>query len=138
KAATYVSTEGRAQATRQAVGVPGAAREDWKIVRALSEVAGLALPYDDAAALRARMADVSPTLVPSGAVEPTSAAVARLGLAQLRAHGGRQLDAGFVRAVDNYYMTDAISRASRTMARAAAAAAKGNAGGESEAAATAG
>ncbi|KAJ2368995.1 ndufs1 NADH-ubiquinone oxidoreductase subunit [Coemansia sp. RSA 2610] len=138
KAATYVNTEGRAQATRQAVGVPGAAREDWKIVRALSEVAGLALPYDDAAALRARMADVSPTLVPSGAVEPTSAAVARLGLAQLRAHGGRQLDAGFVRAVDNYYMTDAISRASRTMARAAAAAAKGNAGGESEAAATAG
>jgi len=38
KSATYVNTEGRAQLTRAAVTPPGLAREDWKIVRALSEV----------------------------------------------------------------------------------------------------
>ncbi|KAJ2345630.1 ndufs1 NADH-ubiquinone oxidoreductase subunit, partial [Coemansia sp. RSA 2618] len=130
KSVTFVNTEGRAQLTRQAVGVPGAAREDWKIVRAVSELAGLALPYDDVAGLRARMADVCPTLVHYGSAEPTSAAVARAGLAQLRTQGGRQLDSGFVRAVDNYYMTDAISRASRTMARSSTAFAKVQPGAE--------
>lgn len=38
KSATYVNTEGRAQQTRVAVTPPGLAREDWKIIRALSEV----------------------------------------------------------------------------------------------------
>ena len=46
KTATYVNTEGRAQRTRKSVGVPGSSREDWKIVRALSEVMGKTLPYD--------------------------------------------------------------------------------------------
>lgn len=38
KAATYVNTEGRAQQTRVAVTPPGMAREDWRIIRAVSEV----------------------------------------------------------------------------------------------------
>ena len=38
KNATYVNTEGRAQRTRLAVTAPGQGREDWKIIRALSEV----------------------------------------------------------------------------------------------------
>lgn len=38
KTATYVNTEGRAQQTRTAVSPPGLAREDWKVIRALSEV----------------------------------------------------------------------------------------------------
>jgi len=38
KQATYVNTEGRAQQTTTAVTPPGMAREDWKIIRALSEV----------------------------------------------------------------------------------------------------
>lgn len=40
KQATYVNTEGRAQQTLVAVTPPGLAREDWKILRALSEVLG--------------------------------------------------------------------------------------------------
>lgn len=40
KYATYVNTEGRAQQAQTAVSPPGLAREDWKIVRALSEIAG--------------------------------------------------------------------------------------------------
>ena len=38
KNSTYVNTEGRAQQTRVAVTAPGMAREDWKIIRAVSEV----------------------------------------------------------------------------------------------------
>lgn len=38
KDATYVNTEGRVQIGRQAVSPPGMARQDWKILRALSEV----------------------------------------------------------------------------------------------------
>ena len=38
KNSTYVNTEGRAQQTQLAVTPPGMAREDWKIIRALSEV----------------------------------------------------------------------------------------------------
>lgn len=38
KKATYINTEGRAQQTNLAVVPPGMAREDWKIIRALSEV----------------------------------------------------------------------------------------------------
>lgn len=38
KTATYVNTEGRAQQTRTAVTPPGLARDDWKVIRALSEV----------------------------------------------------------------------------------------------------
>lgn len=38
KQATYVNMEGRAQETRPAITPPGLAREDWKIIRALSEV----------------------------------------------------------------------------------------------------
>lgn len=38
KRSTYVNTEGRAQQTRVAVTPPGMARDDWKIIRAISEV----------------------------------------------------------------------------------------------------
>lgn len=43
KQATYVNTEGRSQQTLCAVNPPGLAREDWKIIRALSEVVGMYL-----------------------------------------------------------------------------------------------
>ncbi|ORX72991.1 NADH-ubiquinone oxidoreductase 75 kDa subunit, mitochondrial-like protein [Linderina pennispora] len=111
KSATFVNTEGRAQQTRQAVGTPGAAREDWKIVRALSEVAGLTLPYDDVATLHARMGDISPSLVNVGELDHTSRDIAQLGLTQWKEGAGKNLTT---------YMTDAISRASRTMARSSA------------------
>lgn len=38
KCSTYVNTEGRAQQTKVAVTAPGMAREDWRIIRAISEV----------------------------------------------------------------------------------------------------
>ena len=42
----YINTEGRAQFARQAVFPPGEAKEDWKIIRGLSEILGHKLPYE--------------------------------------------------------------------------------------------
>ena len=53
KHGTYVNTEGRVQRGFLAVYPPGEAREDWKILRAFSQVIGHPLPYDDLEALRA-------------------------------------------------------------------------------------
>ena len=51
--------EGRAQQTFPALTPPGEAREDWKIIRVVSEVIDEKLPYDKITELRARMAEVS-------------------------------------------------------------------------------
>lgn len=53
---------------RLQVAVPplGDAREDWTIVRALSEVLDLPLPYDSRADVRARLGDVAPHLTRVG------------------------------------------------------------------------
>merc|ERR1712146_699083 len=61
KSATYVNTEGRVQETKSAVDMPQQARDDWKIIRALSEFLGHALPYNSLADVQARLAEVSPT-----------------------------------------------------------------------------
>ena len=55
KSGTYVNTEGRVQMTDRAAFPPGEAREDWAILRALSDVLGKRLPFDSlgAAARRA-------------------------------------------------------------------------------------
>lgn len=45
KNGTYVNTEGRSQHTKIAVTAPGVAREDWKIIRALSEVSRKCFEY---------------------------------------------------------------------------------------------
>ena len=60
KNGTYVNTEGRVQRGAQAVYPPGEAREDWKIIRALSQMLGHTLPYDTIETLRARLGLVNP------------------------------------------------------------------------------
>lgn len=110
KAVTYVNTEGRVQVTRAATSLPGAARDDWKIIRAASEYLGAPLPYDDIEALRDRMEEISPVLRRYDIVEPTS--LAALGKVQLvdQNKGGKANGEGFRRVIDNFYFTDAISR----------------------------
>src|SRR5690606_29818799 len=55
KSGTYVNTEGRVQLGNRAGFAPGDAREDWAILRALSEVLGHRLPFDSLGALRAKL-----------------------------------------------------------------------------------
>ena len=52
KSGLYANTEGRVQLANRATFPPGEAKEDWAILRALSEVAGKKLPYDDIESLR--------------------------------------------------------------------------------------
>ena len=55
KSGIYVNTEGRVQMAARASFPPGDAREDWAILRALSDVLGHTLPYDSLAQLRAAL-----------------------------------------------------------------------------------
>ena len=119
KHGTYVNTEGRVQRGQPAIAPPGEAREDWRIARALSEMLGHTLPYDDLDALRARLERVNPIfarveyLPRFGCTDPAGPAGDPAGLGE----------APFAPAVANYYQTDPISRASPTMAECTATAA---------------
>lgn len=72
KNATWVNTEGRVQQGRLVVMPPGDAREDWHIIRALSEEAGVPLPYDSLEELRYRVAELAPHLLKYDYIEPTA------------------------------------------------------------------
>uniref|UniRef100_A0A665VM36 NADH-ubiquinone oxidoreductase 75 kDa subunit, mitochondrial n=1 Tax=Echeneis naucrates TaxID=173247 RepID=A0A665VM36_ECHNA len=118
KNATYVNTEGRSQHTRVAVTPPGLAREDWKIIRAVSELAGVTLPYDSVDEVRSRLAEVSPNLVRYDDVEEANYFKQANELA--KAVNQSLLAAPLVPpqlTAKDFYMTDSISRASQTMAK---------------------
>ncbi|ORZ29429.1 NADH dehydrogenase 78K chain precursor, 5-prime end [Catenaria anguillulae PL171] len=119
KSATYVNTEGRAQSTVAAVSPPGVARDDWQIIRALSEVSGSRLPYDDIEAVRERMHEVSPTLVSYSSLEPaTVVPVAKaLSAAVPSVTAAKPSGVPLSLIIDDFYLTDPISRASSTMAK---------------------
>ncbi|PVH92292.1 NADH-ubiquinone oxidoreductase 75 kDa subunit mitochondrial precursor [Periconia macrospinosa] len=126
KSVTYVNTEGRVQMTRAAVGLPGASREDWKIIRAASEYLDAELPYDDVEALRDRMQEISPALRSYDVVEP----VALPGLSKVQLvdqnKGSKPSGQALKKPIENFFFTDVISRNSPTMARCSAAKAAKN------------
>ena len=105
KSGTFVNTEGRVQRGRRAVFPPGEARADWSIARALSAVLGRALPYDDEAALARRTAAEWPGLAREGLVPATWVAPAGPALGQ----------GAITYPIQDYYWTNPIARASKTM-----------------------
>jgi len=113
----YVNTEGRVQMGERAVFPKGEAREDWAILRALSERLGARLPYDSLDALRIKLFADHPTF---GQIDyapgstPTVFDLAGLG------GKGDLSDAPFVSAVAAFHLTNPIARASVTMAECAA------------------
>ncbi len=109
KNATYVNTEGRVQRAKIAVFPPGDAREDWKILRALSAEMGKPLAYDSLDQLRAKLFAAVPHLARADEIAP--AAWGAFGAA------GPLTAGGYALPVRNFYMTDPISRASETMAK---------------------
>lgn len=110
KHGTYINTEGRVQLTRAATSLPGAARDDWKILRAASEYFGAPLMYDDVQALRDRMAEISPALRLYDFVEGTSmAALSKVQLVDQN-KGAKASGTPFKKVIENFFFTDAISR----------------------------
>jgi len=123
KNATYVNTEGRAQQTRLAVTPPGVAREDWKIIRALSELAGENMPFESINDVRSRLAEVAPNLVRYNDVEDANYFKQANELAELvKCSSNDVVLTPPQLTLKDYYMTDAISRASLTMSRCVKAA----------------
>ncbi len=108
KPGTWVNLEGRVQRSERATFPPGEAREDWAVLRALSDVLGRPLPYDSLSALRARMARANSVFDTQDEIVAAAWGGA--------VPAGRIDDAPFASPVANYYMTDPISRASETMA----------------------
>jgi NADH-quinone oxidoreductase subunit G len=111
KSGTYVNLEGRVQRGNRAVFPPGDAREDWTILRALSERIGNVLPFDTIEELRAAMALDCPDLANEGLVtfawNPPSLDINAAGVLE-----------GY--PIKDFYLTNAICRASPTMQRCSA------------------
>jgi NADH-quinone oxidoreductase subunit G len=110
KNGTYVNVEGRVQMSDKAVFAPGDAREDWSILRALSEVLGHTLPFDSFAECRAAMVAAVPALGVEG-LASFEWAPPKLGT---NASG----PVGY--PIKDFYLTNAIARASSTMQRCSA------------------
>jgi NADH-quinone oxidoreductase subunit G len=107
KHGTYVNTEGRVQRAEKAGFAPGQAREDWAILRAVSELAGKKLPFDSFAELRAHMTREYPQLGLDGLIDLPWAPPAL----DAKASGPVRYPIG------DFFLTNAICRASPTMRR---------------------
>ena len=120
KSGLYVNTEGRVQRGERAVFPKGEAKEDWAILRALSEHLGARLPYDTLGQLREALFREHPSFGQIGYAPGSSPA----GL-DLKSLGddGELSDAPLVSPITAFHLTNPIARASTTMAECAALAA---------------
>ena len=112
KQGLYVNTEGRVQMANRAAFPPGDAREDWAIIRALSDVLGKKLPFDSLGALRQAIFKAVPHLMRVDQIEAGNAA----DLKALAAKGGSLDKTPFKATVEDFYLTNPIARASAVMA----------------------
>jgi NADH-quinone oxidoreductase subunit G len=116
KSGLYVNTEGRVQMAARAGFPPGDAREDWAIVRALSETLGHKLPYDSLAALRAALFKAHPHLARIDQIAAGDAA----DIGKLAAKTSTPDKAPLRSPVADFYLTNPIARASAIMAECSA------------------
>ncbi|MGO8910501.1 MAG: NADH-quinone oxidoreductase subunit NuoG [Bradyrhizobium sp.] len=112
KSGMFVNTEGRAQMANRAGFPPGEAREDWAIIRALSDVLGKKLPYDSLPALRQAIFKAAPHLMRLDQIEAGNAA----DIKALAAKGGNVEKAPLKASIEDFYLTNPIARASAVMA----------------------
>jgi NADH-quinone oxidoreductase subunit G len=112
KSAIHVNTEGRVQMAGRASFPPGDAREDWAILRALSDVLGQRLPYDSLSQLRQALFRAHPHFQRIGEIAPGDPADLR----KLATLGGSIDKTAFASPIEDYYMTNPIARASAIMA----------------------
>ena len=112
KQGLYVNTEGRVQMANRAAFPPGEAREDWAIIRALSDVLGKKLPYDSLAALRQAMFKATPHLMRVDQIEAGKPD----DIKKLAGRRGNVEKVPFKTSVEDFYLTNPIARASVVMA----------------------
>lgn len=112
KSGIFVNTEGRVQMAERAGFPPGDAREDWAVIRALSDVLGHKLPYDSLAALRQAIFKAAPHLMRIDQIEAGDAGAIKT----LAGKGGTVDKTPFKASVEDFYLTNPIARASAIMA----------------------
>ncbi|RIV88759.1 NADH-quinone oxidoreductase subunit NuoG [Aurantiacibacter zhengii] len=108
KAGTYVNTEGRVQMSDKAVFAPGDAREDWTILRALADALGVTVGFDNFEELRAAMVAEVPALGEEG--------LADYGMMPA-SFDGSSASGTIGYPIKDFYLTNAIARASVVMQR---------------------
>ena len=116
KSGTWVNTEGRVQMGNRAGFAPGDAREDWAIIRALSDVLGKKLPFDSLGALRARLYADYPHFAALDEIAPGAGAI----IAAVAKKAGKMTKSAFASPVQDFYLTNPIARASALMAECSA------------------
>ncbi|MCH2038011.1 MAG: NADH-quinone oxidoreductase subunit NuoG [Rickettsiales bacterium] len=116
KDGTYTNTEGRIQQAKRVVFAPGEAKEDWRIIRALSDKLEKSLPFSDIGTLRAHLMDKYPVFGKEGYKDVSWH---KFGIK------GEISNHAFENPIKNFYMTDPISRASKTMAACVSEVVKG-------------
>ncbi|WP_313196323.1 NADH-quinone oxidoreductase subunit NuoG [Shinella zoogloeoides] len=116
KSGIWVNTEGRVQMGNRAGFAPGDAREDWAILRALSDVLGKKLPFDSLAELRAKLYAAHPHFAAIDEIAAGDIA----DLSALAKKGGTMANSGFASPVKDFYLTNPIARASAVMAECSA------------------
>ncbi|MFN3764270.1 MAG: NADH-quinone oxidoreductase subunit NuoG, partial [Aliihoeflea sp.] len=121
KSGTYVNTEGRVQMANRAGFAPGDAREDWAILRALSDVLGHRLPYDSLPQLRAALYAEFPHFAAVDEIAVGDAAH----VSALKSSKNDFDKAAFVSPIKDFYLTNPIARASAVMAECSALARDG-------------
>jgi NADH-quinone oxidoreductase subunit G len=112
----YVNFEGRVQFARRAAFPPGEAKEDWAILRALSDVLGVRLPYDNRGALLAALEKDMPHFAGLGAT-PVHADTSLATWSGIGESGALDTKTPVTHAIADYYLTNPIARASLTMAQ---------------------
>ncbi len=113
----YVNFEGRVQRAERAAFPPGEAKEDWAILRALSEVLGTSCPMTIAPRLRARDRQATRRISPKPAMRRSHADADCRDLGRHRRRQAVGRDAPLAAAITDYYLTNPIARASETMAK---------------------
>jgi NADH-quinone oxidoreductase subunit G len=116
KSGLYVNTEGRVQMTNRASFPPGEAREDWAILRALSAVLGKALSFDSLSQLRKSLFVAHPHFAAINGIAVSDAGAINV----LAGLGGKVGKDAFHSPVTDFYLTNPIARASKTMAACSA------------------
>ncbi|WP_019218660.1 NADH-quinone oxidoreductase subunit NuoG [Bartonella florencae] len=112
KSGLYVNTEGRVQMTNRAGFAPGEAKEDWAILRALSDVLGQKLPFDSLSQLRQKLFNDYPHLCAIDDIAPSSISDLKVLSSQIVALEAQ----AFTSMVKDFYLTNPIARASAVMA----------------------
>ncbi len=114
KSGTFVNTEGRVQMGLRASFPPGEAREDWAVLRALSDQIGHRLGFDSLQQLRSALYAAHPHFASRDQIAPADAG-ALASLPQGQTNAG-----GFASSVRDFYLTNPIARASAVMAECSA------------------